>query len=157
MKKNNARLSITTIIVITPLIGLIVAGLYLWQTAGTFNTIKADNMTTAALAESVSDSVFWIPDTDTISARYEVDGQEYTAHILAEKGSVHEGDTITLYYNAQKPNEASTEDNYRYLINTYKTEMLILGAVFVVFLLLKLLFRRIKATGAKKDPVEPSS
>ena len=146
MKKRREGFSLTAILVIVPLIGLIAAGAYMWKTAATFRSMTEENSTVTATVQSVKDSVFWIPNTDTVKVEYGVDGEEYTADIITDKGSVHEGDTTTIFYNPKKPIEAATEDHYHYLMRSYRTQMIIFGAIFVVFLILRILLFKAKGT-----------
>ena len=78
------------------------------------NSIRQSDAYTDAIVSGVKSADFIYSYSDRITLDYKVDGKDYQISQEVKAGSVNEGDTISLYYNPDKPQSAESEEIYEY-------------------------------------------
>ncbi|MBQ1397791.1 MAG: hypothetical protein IIY93_02855 [Clostridia bacterium] len=129
MDDKKAMRTLTLGLVEVPLAVLILMALSVFSLRSTFQSVVKSNTTVAATVDSAVKSGFQYPGTDTLTVDYTVDGKEYTTFVLTKSGTLQEGDTLTLLYDAKKPAEASTQEHYDAVMKTYKVYLVILAVI----------------------------
>ena len=144
-------LKMTLFMIVIPIIAIIITGIYILVTTNTMNSLTNESNTVNATVETVNVGLFWFPGTDMISVNYEIEDKDYTTMILIEKGTVKEGDTVTLLYNSKKPNDASTLEHCEYLLKTYKVEFIIVCAISALLIILRIVIAIVKKRKKRKS------
>ena len=139
MEQRKPGCGLTFVMVIIPLLVVLSYGITMLSATGMYNSLKNGDTAVTATVEQNKGPSFWIKEADTVSVRYEVDGEEYHADILTESGTTDAGDTMTVYYNPNWKSSAVTDTHYEFLIKTYRTGLIVSAIVFGALLLLRII------------------
>lgn len=113
------------------LIVMALTAFYTTVTIGMFDTIRSAGTTTTAEAVKVSGTILY-NNADAVKVTYDFNGKTYKGKILAEKGSVKEGDKLTVYCSKKTPRACCTDDMIEIESRTVRIYYMIFGILLVL-------------------------